>query len=131
MPETLILEFTGVTEAEYAAVNKHLGIDMHTGQGDWPAGLLSHAAGTADDGTFVVAEVWSSRADQDAFMTSRLGAAPARICSRSSRTCSRNSRFSLSTRSSRSIICLRSGAVCAGAWTNGASSATTSLRGWR
>ena len=45
MPEALILEFTGVTEAEYAAVNKHLGIDMHTGQGDWPAGLLSHAAG--------------------------------------------------------------------------------------
>ena len=75
MPEALILEFTGVTEAEYAAVNKHLGIDMNTGQGDWPAGLLSHAAGTADDGTFVVAEVWSSRADQDAFMASRLGTA--------------------------------------------------------
>ena len=55
MPEALILEFTGVTEAEYAAVNKHLGIDMHTGQGDWPAGLLSHAGGTADDGTFIVA----------------------------------------------------------------------------
>jgi len=43
MPEALILEFTGVSEAEYAAVNKHLGIDMQTGQGDWPAGLLSHA----------------------------------------------------------------------------------------
>jgi hypothetical protein len=75
MPETLILQFTGVTEAEYEAVNKQLGIDMHTGEGDWPAGLLSHAAGTADDGAFVVSEVWSSRADQDAFMTSRLGAA--------------------------------------------------------
>ena len=75
MPEALILEFTGVSEAEYAAVNKHLGIDMQTGQGDWPAGLLSHAAGEADDGTFIVSEVWSSRADQDAFMTSRLGAA--------------------------------------------------------
>ena len=75
MPEALILEFTGVNEAEYAAVNKHLGIDMQTGQGDWPAGLLSHAAGTAEDGTFIVAEVWSSRADQDAFMSSRLGAA--------------------------------------------------------
>ena len=33
MPEALILEFAGVTEAEYTAVNKHLGIDMHTGQG--------------------------------------------------------------------------------------------------
>jgi hypothetical protein len=37
--------------------------------------MLSHAAGTADDGTFIVTEVWSSRAEQDAFMTSRLGAA--------------------------------------------------------
>jgi hypothetical protein len=51
MPEVLILEFTGVSEGEYAAVNKHLGIDMQTGQGDWPAGLLSHAAGIAEDGT--------------------------------------------------------------------------------
>ena len=75
MPEQLILEFTGVSEAEYAAVNKLLGIDMHTGEGDWPAGLLSHAAGTAEDGTFIVTEVWSSRAEQDAFMTSRLGSA--------------------------------------------------------
>jgi hypothetical protein len=75
MPEALILEFTGVGEAEYTAVNKHLGIDMQTGQGDWPAGLLSHAAGQADDGTFIVAEVWSSRAAQDAFMTARLGEA--------------------------------------------------------
>ena len=42
MPEALILEFAGVSEAEYGgAVNKHLGIDMQTGQGDWPAGLLS------------------------------------------------------------------------------------------
>ena len=44
-PKQLILEFTGVSEAEYTAVNKHLGLDMHTGQGEWPAGLLSHAAG--------------------------------------------------------------------------------------
>ena len=29
MPEALILEFTGVSEVEYAAVNKHIGIDMH------------------------------------------------------------------------------------------------------
>src|SRR2546429_8672466 len=75
MPEALILEFTGIGEAEYGAVNKQLGIDMQTGQGDWPAGMLSHAAGEADDGTFIVSEGWASRADQDAFMTSRLGAA--------------------------------------------------------
>ena len=35
MSEALFLEFTGIGEAEYAAVNKHLGIDMQTGQGDW------------------------------------------------------------------------------------------------
>jgi len=75
MPEVLILEFTGVSETEYAAVNQQLNIDMHTGAGDWPAGLLSHAAGTADDGGFVVTEVWASRADQGAFMQSRLGPA--------------------------------------------------------
>jgi hypothetical protein len=30
MSEALILEFTGIGEAEYAAVNKQLGIDMRT-----------------------------------------------------------------------------------------------------
>jgi len=75
MPELLILEFNGVGEAEYAAVSKQLGIDMGSGQGDWPPGLLAHAAGQSDDDTFVVSEVWSSRADQDAFMASRLGQA--------------------------------------------------------
>jgi hypothetical protein len=75
MAEALILEFDGLGETEYAAVNKLLGIDMATGQGDWPPGLLSHAAGSADDGPFIVSEVWSSRADQEAFMASRLGAA--------------------------------------------------------
>jgi hypothetical protein len=75
MAETLILEFTGVGEAEYKAVNSEVGLDMETGQGDWPAGLLAHAAGTADDGAFIVTEVWSSRADQAAFMRDRLGAA--------------------------------------------------------
>ena len=75
MPEVLILEFTGVDESHYHAVNKHLGLDMSTGEGDWPPGLLSHAAGRAGDGTFVVIEVWSSRAEQDAFMHSRLGPA--------------------------------------------------------
>jgi hypothetical protein len=75
MAEELILEFTGVDEAHYSAVNKELGLDARTGAGDWPAGLLSHAAGTAEDGTFVVTEIWSSRAEQGAFMESRLGPA--------------------------------------------------------
>ena len=67
MPEALICEFQGVTDAQYAAVSRHLGIDPETGEGDWPPGLLSHAAGTADDGTFIVSEVWSSREDQAAW----------------------------------------------------------------
>lgn len=71
MPGALILELTGVGEA----VNKQLGIDLHTGQGDWPAGLLSHAAGSADDGTFVVSEVWSTRAAQEAFLAGQPGVA--------------------------------------------------------
>jgi hypothetical protein len=75
MPDTLILEFTGVGAEEYAAVNRELGIDMETGQGDWPPGLLMHSAGLADDGSFVVTEVWTSQADQAAFMDSRLGKA--------------------------------------------------------
>jgi quinol monooxygenase YgiN len=79
MPEALILEFNGVSEADYEAVSKQLGIDVQTGRGDWPAGLLSHAAGTADDGLFVVSEVWSSRAAQESFLASRLGAAFAAV----------------------------------------------------
>lgn len=73
MAEVLTLEFTGVGEKEYEAVNRQLGIDMQTGQGEWPPGLLAHAAGVADNRSFVVTEVWSSRADQAAFMASRLG----------------------------------------------------------
>jgi hypothetical protein len=75
MPEMLILEFAGLGEADYAAVNSHLGIDMLAGKGDWPPGILSHAAGAGDDGIFIVTEVWSSRAEQGAFMQSRLGPA--------------------------------------------------------
>jgi hypothetical protein len=67
MPLALVYEFQGVTGAHYAAVSRHLGIDPETGQGPWPAGLISHAAGSADDGTFIVSEVWSYREDQAAW----------------------------------------------------------------
>jgi hypothetical protein len=75
MAEALILEFAGLTDADYRAVNSNLGIDMETGQGDWPSGMLSHAAGPGTGDTWVVAEVWETRAHQGAFMESRLGAA--------------------------------------------------------
>ncbi len=74
MPDALILEFTGLTKADYEAVNANLGIDPQTGKGDWPAGLLSHAAGPGAGGSFVVVEVWTSQADQAAFLEGRLGA---------------------------------------------------------
>jgi hypothetical protein len=74
MAEGLILEFEGIGIAEYEAVNKALGIDMASGQGDWPDGLQYHAGG-AKAGGWVVFEIWESRADQEAFMQGRLGAA--------------------------------------------------------
>jgi hypothetical protein len=74
MAEGLILEFAGIGRAEYEAVNAALGIDMATGEGDWPAGLLYHAGATKDGG-FVVFEIWESREAQEAFMHGRLGAA--------------------------------------------------------
>ena len=71
----LILEFSGIGKAEYDAVDKALGLDMYTKTGDFPDGLITHAAGTSDRGTFIVAEVWASQAHQEKFMQSRLGAA--------------------------------------------------------
>ena len=79
MADALIYEFEGVDEKQYDAVNEKLGLDPASGSGDWPAGLLSHIAGTADDGTFIVSEVWTSRAVQEEFMTTRLGAALADV----------------------------------------------------
>jgi hypothetical protein len=73
MSEVLVLEFAGVTEDHYQAVNKILEVDSSGGEGDWPAGLHSHVAGLRDD-RLVVVEVWESQDAQDAFM-GRLGPA--------------------------------------------------------
>ena len=75
MAAGLILKFTGIGETEYRAVNAKLNIDMNSGAGDWPPGLLSHSAGAGDDGAFYVLEVWSSREAQGTFMQGRLGRA--------------------------------------------------------
>lgn len=45
MAEALILEFEGMGREEYQAVNDVLGIDMGSGEGEWPPGLLVHTAG--------------------------------------------------------------------------------------
>jgi len=71
----ILLEFgKNVTKTQYDAVNEKLGIDMTKGTGDFPKGLRSHAGGATADG-FVVFEVRDSKAEQEAFMGSRLGAA--------------------------------------------------------
>jgi hypothetical protein len=75
MAAGLILEFEGVTLKEYEAVNAALGIDMGTGEGDWPDGLFTHSAGLNEDGHLVVLEVWDTPEHQARFMESRLGEA--------------------------------------------------------
>ena len=71
----LTLVFEGVGEDQYWAVNDKLGLP----RGNWksgnaPKGLLHHVAGPTPTG-WVVMEVWSSKADQEAFMHGALGAA--------------------------------------------------------
>jgi hypothetical protein len=77
MADGLILEFEGFGVEKYEQVNGLLGIDMYSGEGDWPAGMLAHTGG-AKDGGWVVFEVWDSQADQEAFMQDRLGPALAK-----------------------------------------------------
>lgn len=77
MAEGLILEFDGLSIDDYRRVNELLGIDMDSGEGDWPPGLLTHV-GAAKDGGWVVFELWSSRAEQERFLADRLGAALAK-----------------------------------------------------
>lgn len=74
MADALILEFEGIGRAEYEAVNDLLGIDMGSGEGNWPPGLLVHTAGATENG-WAVLEVWESREAQERFMNERLGKA--------------------------------------------------------
>lgn len=75
MAAAVILEFEGVTQKEYDAVNAALGIDSATGGGDWPDGIVTHSAGLNEDGRLVVMEVWDTPQHQARFMEGRLGAA--------------------------------------------------------
>ena len=74
MAELVTVEVAGFDESDYKAVNQILGLDMYTGSGDLPAGMLTHAAGPMEGGWKVV-EIWRSREDQENFLHSRLGAA--------------------------------------------------------
>ena len=71
----IVLEFTGVDQKQYDAVNEKLGIDMAKGAGDWPAGRRTARVAREPGGGFLVMEVWESKALQEAFMGTRLGAA--------------------------------------------------------
>ncbi len=75
MSDALVFEFSGVSAHDYGAVNAILGLDPTTGDGLWPAGLLSHTGAAGSDGGFVVFEVWESQESQAAWMASRLGPA--------------------------------------------------------
>ena len=66
MAELLILEFERLGEADYEKVNEILGLDPTSGEGDWPAGIVSHTAGPTEDG-WIVVEVWETRDDQGWF----------------------------------------------------------------
>ncbi|MBJ7595244.1 MAG: hypothetical protein JF886_10360 [Candidatus Dormibacteraeota bacterium] len=74
MAELLVLEFDGFGEDVYRKVNEALGIDPENGDGDWPAGMITHAGGKTPTG-WIVVEVWDSRESQEKFMNERLGAA--------------------------------------------------------
>lgn len=79
MAVNVTIECEGVTEKEYDAINKELGLDMDTGHGDWPKGLRSHTAGMHEKGHLVVIEVWDTRQHQEEFMESKLGALMAKF----------------------------------------------------
>lgn len=79
MAKQVILEFEGIDEHTYHAVNTELGLDPNAGTGDWPAGLLTHSGGTTADGGVVVSEIWESQEANEAWMTGRLGAALGKV----------------------------------------------------
>lgn len=69
----LVLVFEGLTEQDYWSVNDKLGIKVDSDEG-YPEGMIAHAGGPTDTG-WVVIEMWESKAAQEAFMNTRLGAA--------------------------------------------------------
>ena len=79
MAAVVVLEFDGVTKAQYDAVNAELGIDMDAGTGPWPDGLTTHVGGANDAGEFMVVEVWDSQDAQAAWMNSTLGPALGKV----------------------------------------------------
>jgi hypothetical protein len=75
-----VMQFSGSGIKEYDEVMKHLGLESPGVTGvdnDWPAGIISHVAGTAEEGWCVV-DVWETQEAFDSFMQGRLGPAIAK-----------------------------------------------------
>lgn len=70
----LVTRFPGVGADKYDAVMSELGLPFGNA-GEWPEGIISHTAGSAPDGVWIVVDVWESQAAFDRFFASRLGPA--------------------------------------------------------
>src|SRR5437868_13597272 len=66
MPIGMLMQFTGVTTAQYDAVMKEMGLSGNAG--NWPRGLVSHMAGTAPESGFCLVGIWDSQADFESFL---------------------------------------------------------------
>ncbi len=71
MAVMMIIEVPGGTTEQYDRANEIMGIH---GDQDAPEGLISHVAGTTDDGLLVV-DLWESEQALNRFVEERLGAA--------------------------------------------------------
>ena len=70
----LVLVFEGVSEKDYWTVNEALGIARDSND-NYPEGMIAHSGGPTEGGGWIVMELWQSKAAQEAFMSTRLGAA--------------------------------------------------------
>jgi hypothetical protein len=70
----LIMRFSDIGSDKYDAIMEELGLPFGD-TGDWPEGIISHAAGSTPDGGWTVVDVWESQEAFDRFFASRLGSA--------------------------------------------------------
>jgi hypothetical protein len=66
----LWIGFEGGTQEQYEAVNAEMGVEQSP-----PEGLIFHAAGPIEEGSWSVIDFWESRAQFDRFQQDRLGPA--------------------------------------------------------
>ena len=69
MPVAVIQEWAGAGHdtTNYDEISRRMGV-----QGDPPAGLIVHTAGTTGDGDFRISDVWETREAWEAFRDERL-----------------------------------------------------------